>query len=233
VEADLALSNLFPHHLPVGNVSASITNNGPDTVTNAGVTLECWTCATPKGGGMTICTLPQQNTVNVTLNPGQTADRDTGLNIDTNTQDHEVTCNLATPFNDPNPANNSRTQTITSGAPPGPATADLAITNLWLQNSPQGNVFADLTNHGPDPLTNLGVTLDCWTCATPKGGGPTICTLSNPRTINVTLNPGQMAAFDSQVNINITNHVHDVTCTISAPINDPGPGNNNRTRTFQ
>jgi len=118
LQADLALIDLFPNQLPTGYVFARIRNNGPDTVTNFSVTLDCSVCATFKATGLTNCWSYQNPAYFGAFNPGYVAEKDTGLSIDVNIADYQVQCTMLAPAFDPNPGNNSFSKMISSGGPP-------------------------------------------------------------------------------------------------------------------
>ena len=130
--ADLQLTDIYESG---GNIFVKITNNGPDALTNASVSLETSTSGTSTSGviirigGITFSPSPQasgspqQKTVNVTLKQGETVDIDTGVDIGTKSGSYTVTCTLSA-TNDPDPANNTRQETIqgASAGSQGPST---------------------------------------------------------------------------------------------------------------
>jgi len=118
--ADLQLTDIYESG---GNIFVKITNNGPDALTNASVSLETSTSGTSTSGvvfrigGVTFSPSPQasgspqQKTANVTLKQGETVDIDTGVDISTGRGSYAVTCTLSA-TNDPDSANNTRQETI-------------------------------------------------------------------------------------------------------------------------
>ncbi len=111
--ADTAPTDLFPQNLPQGKVYVRITNNGPDTLTNASVQLVCTGVATAYVDGAKSAMPVARQSITVNLNPGQTTEFDTGISIDTTQYWYVLTCNLERPdYHDPNPTNESYSETI-------------------------------------------------------------------------------------------------------------------------
>jgi hypothetical protein len=109
--ADLAVTDLYPDHLPQGAIYARITNNGPGNVNNVNVQLTCQGDTYLRGLKMT--PVSSNLWVTVTLNPGQTGIFDTDITIDTQQFDYYLmTCSIQVPFNDTNTDNNSYTERI-------------------------------------------------------------------------------------------------------------------------
>ncbi len=138
----------------------------------------------------------------------------------------------------PPPPPPGATATATSPAQPPPppppsagVTADLAVTDLFPDNLPQGNVRARITNNGPDALTSANVDLSCSVAITPYGGGiPIAHGMGGP--IVVSLNAGQTADFPTGISIDISQNLSQVTCTIQVTFNDPDAANDSFTETF-
>lgn len=112
---DLTVTDLFPLSLPQGDIHARITSNGPDSLTNADVQLSCTVDVHPYGGGIAFGQAPSFP-ITVSLSPGQTSEFPTSISVDTTQAWYEVTCTVQPPFADPNPGNNSYSETI----PPPP-----------------------------------------------------------------------------------------------------------------
>ena len=107
------MTDLFADKLVQGKVYTRITNHGPDSVTNANVQLICSADATDSNN-ITLVIL-QNSQVNVSLNPGQTKEFNTGITVDTNKYWYVVTCNIQTPglfLGDPKPGDDSYTEKI-------------------------------------------------------------------------------------------------------------------------
>lgn len=218
--ADLAVTHLFATASPAGDVRARITNNGPGTLTNVNVQLSCTVGVNPYGG------IPSGHgagfPITVSLTPGQTGEFGTGVSIDTSQAWYDVSCTVQPSFNDPNPGNNSYSRTF--------PTTDLAVTDLFPLNLPQGDIHTRITNNGPDSLTNAGVQLSCSVNVHPYGGIPYGHGAGFP--ITVSLNPGQTGEFPTSISVDTTQAWYEVTCTVQPPFADPNPGNNSYSETF-
>ncbi|MBU0491012.1 MAG: DUF11 domain-containing protein [Chloroflexi bacterium] len=105
--------------------------------------------------------------------------------------------------------------------------ADLAVTDIYPDNMPQGKVWVRITNHGHGTVTNVGITLEYTALSTPRPG---IYAPSQPvhaqRTIIINLSPGQTAAFDTGVTVDTDSFTYSVTASIQVPFQDPNPANN-------
>jgi hypothetical protein len=109
--ADLAITDLYPETL-YGPVWVRITNRGPGTVNNVTVQLSCQWHRTilqrPAGSG-------QQGPMPIpigNLSPGQTQAFNTDIPVDLHEYGYDMTCTMQVPFNDPNPGNNSYSESL-------------------------------------------------------------------------------------------------------------------------
>lgn len=136
------------------------------------------------------------------------------------------------------PPTQQPTSTFTEQPPPpgggawGVTTADLAVTDIFTDNWPQGGVFVRITNNGPDSLLNIPTNqLSCTTGVHPYDGSPPSAVESSwPLTISLTA--GQTEAYDTGITVNGTIHWYDVTCNIQSNFNDPQPSNDSYSETF-
>jgi hypothetical protein len=152
--ADLAVVDLYADNLPQGQVWATIANNGPDSVVNAAVDLNCDATQTPK-----FCVVPgpclpiallSVNQIVLSLDPGQTADFNAGITVDALSFDYTVTCTVSTAVPDPDGGNNSRSEDITYTPPPA------AVSDRSLK---EGFAFVD----GQEVLSRLSdVPITTW-----------------------------------------------------------------------
>jgi PKD repeat protein len=116
---DLAITDLYAESLH-GPLWVRVTNNGPDTATNASVQLSCqWHERDVVEGidhqdQMGPMPLPIGS-----LSPGQTLAFNTDIAVDLQSYQYDVTCSIQVAFNDPNLSNNSHSETLTSDAPGG------------------------------------------------------------------------------------------------------------------
>jgi hypothetical protein len=232
-EVDLAVTDLFPESLPAGPVSLRVTNNGPAAVTNAVIDLSCSVNITPPGG------IPYGHGVGsqitVTLNPGQTAAFPSGISIDTNQGTSDVTCEITMPpgWSGDNPGNNSFSETYLVTLTPSFLTADIAVTDIYPDNWPNGKLFARVMNFGPDSISGQTLELGCSYIKheyLPPHGQQTIAVA--PALITPTLNKGDTAIYDVHINVQGTQYWYDVTCNVSVPFNDPNIANNSYNEVF-
>ena len=105
-------------------------------------------------------------------------------------------------------------------------TADLAVTDLYPDTQPTGTLWARITNHGPDSLTNAAVQLTCESKRTDKAtcGKTTLGPVIVPLTLS--LNPGQTQAFDTAIGLDTANYWYDANCTVQVSFDDPNTTNN-------
>ncbi|MFQ6014084.1 MAG: hypothetical protein ACE5NP_01405 [Anaerolineae bacterium] len=105
---DLAVTDLYPDKWKNGTVYGRITNHGPGTCKNVQIQFSCSWAKTAYGAtfGLNQAIGPKKITI-TSLNPGQTADFNTGITVDITQFWYDMTCSIQVPFNDPNTANNS------------------------------------------------------------------------------------------------------------------------------
>lgn len=105
---------------------------------------------------------------------------------------------------------------------PAPAPkARLAVTDLYANRLRGGKLFARITNHGPGTATNERVALSCQGAGW-KGNSPTMIGNAGPQKIS--LSPGQTAAFDTGIAINIDQYdYYEMTCTVQGGFGTSGP----------
>jgi hypothetical protein len=126
VTADLAVTDLYPDHQPVGTLWARITNHGPDTISGASIQLVCQSERTHKAN----CSKPNLGPVilplTVSLNPGQTKAFNTSIGLDTATYWYDANCTVQVSFTDPDNTNNLYSEVIP------PPTGDLELQDILL-----------------------------------------------------------------------------------------------------
>ncbi len=235
---------------PGGSVTYTITaaNAGPSNATGATIadtfpaSLTCtWTCVGAGGG---TCTASGSGNINGTVNlpSGGSVTYTASCAISpsaTGSLSNTATITAPAGVTDPNPANNSATDTDTLSA-----SADLAITvtNGVTTAIPGGSVTYTITasNAGPSNATGATVadtfpaSLTCsWTCA---GAGGGTCTASGSGNINgsVNLPSGGSVVYTAScaISASATGSLSN-TATVTAPagVTDPTPGNNSATDT--
>jgi len=232
--------------VPGGSVTYTITasNAGPDPVTGGSVAdtfpavLTCtWTCVGAGGG---TCTASGSGNINDTVNlpagASVTYTATCGINASA-TGSLSNTATVSSSVSDPNPANNSATDTDTLTPQ-----ADLAITKTdgVTTATPGGSVTYTITasNAGPSNATGSTVSdtfpasLTCtWTCV---GAGGGTCTASGSGNIAGTVNlpAGGSVTYTASCTISASaTGTLSNTATVTAPagVTDPTPGNNSAT----
>jgi uncharacterized repeat protein (TIGR01451 family) len=235
---------------PGGSTTYTITasNAGPSNATGATVadtfpaSLTCtWTCLGSAGG---TCTASGSGNINDTVNlpSGGSVTYTASCTISgaaTGTLSNTATVTAPGGVTDPNPGNNSATDTDALGA-----SADLAVTKTdgITTATPGGSVTYTITasNAGPSNATGATVadtfpaSLTCsWTCLGSAGG---TCTAAGSGNINDTVNlpSGGSVAYTASCTISgaATGSLSN-TATVTAPggVTDPNPGNNSATDT--
>ncbi len=251
-QADLAITKTdgVTTATPGSSVTYTITasNSGPSNAPGATVadtfpaSLTCtWTCAGAGGG---TCTAAGSGNINDTVNlpPSGSVTYTASCTISaaaTGSLSNTATVAAPAGVTDPNPGNNSATDTDTLGAQ-----ADLAITKTdgVTTATPGGAVTYTITasNSGPSNTTGATVTdtfpasLTCtWTCV---GAGGATCTAAGSGNIGDTVNlpAGGSATYTASWTISLaaTGTLSNMA-TVSAPggVTDPDPANNSATDT--
>jgi hypothetical protein len=227
LSSDLAVTDLYPNHAPIGRLYLRITNNGPDALHGAPVTVTCGGTATNViSGAVTHVSDESQVTFSITLAPGETQAFPTSIYLDLDNFEYDLNCAVSASsasgfFTDPNPGNNTYAEEI-GAVPPSAPSADLAVTDIFPDNLPQGEIYCRITNNGPDVVQNAVVELDTRTTSLTYN---TI--VDTTRTYNVTLQPGETGEFYTGLSVNtVTGESFSVRCKITSSLLDPNPGNN-------
>jgi hypothetical protein len=110
--ADLAITDLYPE-TNYGPVWTRITNHGPGTVNNVTVQLSCqWAQVDPIEG--TTVDTDQMGPMPISiasLSPGQTQAFNTDIDVAPGYR-YDMACTVQVPFTDPNPGNNSYSESF-------------------------------------------------------------------------------------------------------------------------
>jgi hypothetical protein len=163
------------------------------------------------------------NSVNVTLQPGETSVFDTGVTVDTTTHWYEITCQITLPLIDPDSSNDSYSEQI--GTPQTQITqADLAVTDIFPDSLPDGSIFCRITNNGPDALQNA--TVDLVTSRTFNPDPQNFGTSYIAKSLTVTLQPGETGIYDTDWDVTTSLWPIEFVCDISLPLLDPDTSNN-------
>jgi hypothetical protein len=247
LSADVRPSDLYADKQPHGTVWVRITNDGPGTLTNKKVEINGWGTAYLRttAGGASVSYPATDFTLN--LAPGQTQTINLGWQIDTSLYKYDLNVIVKVKdFTDPNSSNNGYAESIVptvpvatptpSGAPPGGGswgvlTTDLAVTDLFADKLVQGKVYARLTNHGPDSLSNVSVQLSCSQERTEYTSGTKVAAVSL-NTLTLSLNPGQTKAFDTGLSVETTKYWYKITCSTQVSFKDPNTANDSYTETI-
>jgi hypothetical protein len=122
----------------------------------------------------------------------------------------------------------SVTVTVTQPQPTAttPFRADLAVTDL-RPDTPQGPLYANLTNNGPGTLSNVTIQFSCqWDATESIEGGHTSGQVGPSNLTVISLSPGQTTPWNTGVPIDLRAVQYDITCTIYVPFEDPNGANN-------
>ncbi len=233
-----------------GSVTYTITasNAGPSNATGATVadtfpaSLTCtWTCVGAGGG---TCTASGSGNINGTVNlpSGGSVTYTASCTISaaaTGTLSNTATVTAPAGVTDPNPGNNSATDSDALGAQ-----ADLAITKTdgVTTATPGGSATYTITASNAGPSNAGGATvadtfpasLTCtWTCV---GAGGGTCTAAGSGNIADTINLPSGASVTYTASCTISSSATGTlsnTATVAAPgsVTDPTPGNNSATDT--
>jgi hypothetical protein len=106
-ETDIAVTDIYTDNLPHGQVHIRITNHGPCTLQNVKDDIYCFLDKTDqKTNQVSYDSVTVSVVYNISLGGQETYP--TGINLDTNTYDYKVTCNLQPGnFNELDSSNNS------------------------------------------------------------------------------------------------------------------------------
>jgi hypothetical protein len=239
ITTDLAITDLFIKATKA-NVFMRITNNGPASVSGLKVEIKCNEKGQPVSGGTLWSGVHSPVNLTITLNPGQTAEFDTGSAIDTTLYSFQVTCGLSTgtdAFTDSKISNNNYSEAFPAAAPPGGGSAgmtkvDLAVTDLYPDALPQGKVYARITNNGPGSLSNTGVQLSCSAELTEISNFAKTTNAITPFSTAMSLTPGQTEAVDTHLTVDTSVYWYKITCTVSSSTADPNAGNDSYSETI-
>jgi hypothetical protein len=243
--ADVGPTDLYPDNQPQGVVWVRITNNGPGTLANHKVDLTVVETKSTLGNPPSAQSA-QGPAAEYTLNlaPGQTQNINLGLQFDLSQFNYQYAVSVvAKDFTDSNPTNDGYTEAFTAVPPPVPpgggswgvTKADLAVTDLFLKSMPIGSadIWSRLTNNGPDTVSNVSVNQACSLESGPVSMGGTKTYAANAWPITITLNPGQTGEFSTGFQASmLPQFYYKVTCSVTAPFNDPNPSNNTYKKTF-
>jgi hypothetical protein len=117
---DLALTDLYAGSLH-GPLWVRVTNRGPGSVSNVTIQISCqWTRKDLIEGNETT---EQRGPIPIpigSLAPGQTQAFNTDILVELPGYEYHMSCTIQVPFNDPNPGNNTYSETLSPTNPGGP-----------------------------------------------------------------------------------------------------------------
>ena len=214
---DLAITGMHLQR-PEGRVWIYIVNKGPNSLVNATAQLQCIVPSFTPFDDNLVAGNGFQGPLSLTLAVGQMRDLATALTIDVGKGEFEVLCEITNEsFTDPNLYNNKEWDYFEP-------VADLALTDLFAPDPTAGELYARITNNGPDTLVNAPAQLQCsYTVIFEFMGTKTFT--DPPVPITVSLVPGETEAWDTQVKVAPALGEFDVKCELSADY-DPNKANN-------
>jgi len=129
LNADLAVTDLYPDNQPSGTLWANITNNGPDSFTNTRVYLTCQATRTDLANCAKTGLGPVLVPLDIDLNAGQTKTFDTAIGLDTAKYWYDALCVVQVSFTDPDSTNDVYPEVIP------PPTGDLELEDVLLKTT--------------------------------------------------------------------------------------------------
>lgn len=122
---------------------------------------------------------------------------------------------------------------VSSGSSTGSG-SDVAITDLYAENLPKGDVYARITNHGPQGLSKAKVNLSCTVDRTDYSTGVKYSVAkSYPASVTLDLKAGETKATKTNIQVDTTGHWYEFNCTVTVQnSSDPKTGNNSYSETF-
>jgi len=112
-----------------------------------------------------------------------------------------------------------------SGAPA--TTADVAVTDLFADNQPQGVMWVRITNNGPATLANQKVDVTISQSRSALTVPPAVDSATATTQYTLNLAPGQTQTINLGIQIDTTKHRYDFTVAAAAvDFIDPAAGNN-------
>ncbi|HET7010610.1 MAG TPA: Ig-like domain-containing protein [Anaerolineales bacterium] len=120
--------------------------------------------------------------------------------------------------------------------PPAPThvpTLDLAVTDLYPDNLPQGRLFTRITNNGPSDLSSDEVWLSCSAVLSDPIEGTQETVTADPSLLLVSLVPGETGIFNTGILVDTSSYWYAVTCSVEMEaFIDPNPANDEYTENF-
>jgi hypothetical protein len=114
----------------------------------------------------------------------------------------------------------------------GPTQVDLAVTDLFTDNWPLGEIYVRVTNNGPGSLSDVGNNLLQFAIIVhPYSGAPQ--NVQGPSTtLTLSLIPGETKAYRTYISVDGVNNWYEISCELVPVTADPVPGNNTYSEMF-
>jgi hypothetical protein len=217
--ADLIMTDLFVQG--IDKIFCRITNNGPDALLNAAIEIDTNVYREPLG----IIASVGMKYGDITLQVGGIGVFDTGNIVHDDWCD--VTSEVTSSLLDPEPGNNSFSKQFGLHL----IQTDLAVTDIFPDKIPQGDVYCRITNRGPDDLKDatfslLTVVTSHYILSDFIDG----CVTSEK--ITTSLDARETKEFLIFSGIDTNQFWYGVNCSIDLPLYDPKTSNNSYSETI-
>lgn len=107
---DVAVTDIYPGNQPTGQFHVRISNHGPGTLKKVKVDVLCGFFSVNKNNGMAGPSDQSNLNLSLSMKPGETQKFPTKLDLDLNTFEYTVGCDIYPGFHDPDQGNNSYTE---------------------------------------------------------------------------------------------------------------------------
>ncbi len=122
-------------------------------------------------------------------------------------------------FVDPNPTNDSGTWYE-------PLFTDLAVTAIYANTLPKGEIFLNVTNNGPNSLNSVTLGTACWGSRTEYATGAKEEIQMNIQWNTVSLSQGETKSFLGGITVDTSKYWYLIACRArSLDVADPHPSN--------
>jgi hypothetical protein len=242
--ADIQPTNIFAQPVPKGSLWVDVTNHGPETLDNKKVIISGkWArfSLTNPSADLYQFEKPREFAL-PNMAPGQTHKINLGWQIDLTTHEYDFTVEIkAKDFTDTNQNNNTISKKIKPGGKPtsqpgGQAQGtDIQPTNIFIQPSPTGSLWVDVTNHGPATLNGQKVEISGKWARFSKTSTADLYQVENAREFALPiLAPGQTHKINLGWQADVSAYDYNFTVDVKAKgFTDTKPGNNSISKQFK
>ena len=222
-----------------------VTNHGPETLNNKKVIISGkWArfSLTNPAADLYQIENPREFALPNGFAPGQTHKINLGWQIDLTAYQYDFTVEIkAKDFTDTNQNNNTISKKIEPGGkqpsqPGGQAQgADIQPTNIFVQPSPTGSLWVDITNHGPATLNGQKVEISGKWARFSKTSPADLYQIENPREFALpNLAPGQTHKINLGWQADVSAYDYNFTVEVKAKgFTDTNTGNNSISKQFK